>query len=174
MSLRSHIRERTEDQSPRSELRELTRRPTRRWAILACMDARLNVELILGLQTGDAHVIRNAGGLVTTDALRSLLISSHVLDTREIAVIEHTDCGMLMLDEAATHRLIAERTGSALSGLELLSFRDLEANVRAQVDRLATCLLLPANIPVTGFIYEVETGRLREIASAYTGMDLAT
>ncbi len=174
MSLRSHIGGRAEDQSARSELAELTRWPTRRWAILACMDARLNVELTLRLRPGDAHVIRNAGGLVTQDALRSLLISIHVLGTREIAVIEHTDCGMLTLDEAATHRLIAERTGSDLSGLELLSFRDLESNVRAQVDRLATCLLLPPDIPVTGFVYEVETGRLREIASAYTGMDVAT
>ena len=174
MSLSAHIRDLAEDQSPGSELAELTRWPTRRWAILACMDARLAVELTLRLRPGDAHVIRNAGGLVTPDALRSLLISSHVLGTREIAVIEHTDCGMLTLDEAATHRLIAERTGSDPSALELLSFRDLEANVRAQVDRLATCLLLPPDIPVTGFVYEVETGRFREIASAYTRMDRAT
>lgn len=182
MSLRSHIGRLAADRSLRSELADLPPWPTRRWAILACMDARLALELTLGLRPGDAHglrpgdahVIRNAGGLVTADALRSLLISSQVLGTREIAVIEHTDCGMLTLDEAATGRLIAERTGSDLSGLELLSFRDLEANLRAQVDRLAACLLLPSEIPVTGFVYEVETGRLREIASAYTGMDLAT
>lgn len=174
MSLRDHIRGRAEDRSPRSEFAGLSRQPTRRWAILACMDARLAVELTLGLRPGDAHVIRNAGGLVTPDALRSLLISSHVLHTREIAIIEHTDCGMLTLDEDATRRLIVERTGSDLSALELLPFRDLEANVRAQVELLATYPLLPRDIPVTGFVYEIETGRLREIASASTGMGRAT
>ena len=173
MSLSAHIRDLARDPSSGSDRAELARTPTRRWAIVACMDARLPVELTLGLRPGEAHVIRNAGGLVTPDALRSLLISSHVLGTREIVVIQHTDCGMLTLDEAATRRLIAERTGSETSDLEFLSFRDLEANVRAQVDRLANSLVLPPGIPVTGFVYEVETGRFREIASAHTRTERA-
>lgn len=142
--------------------------PRPRWAILACMDARLTVEEITGMRTGDAHIIRNAGGLVTDDAIRSFVISSHLLGTTEFAIIEHTGCGMLTFEEEPTLRRIAERTGADTGGLRLLPFPDLETSLRTQVGLLASCPLLPAGIPVTGFLYDIETRRLRQIAQATT------
>jgi carbonic anhydrase len=142
--------------------------PARRWAILACMDARLTVEDATGLLTGDVHIIRNAGGLVTEDAVRSFVISTHLLGTNEFAIIEHTGCGMLTFEEEPVRRQIAERTGADTTGLRLLPFRDVEANLAQQVDALAASPYLPAGIPITGFLYEVETGRLRDVAHAQT------
>jgi carbonic anhydrase len=133
------------------------------------MDARLTVEEVTGLGTGDAHIIRNAGGLVTDDALRSLVISTHLLGTNEFAIIEHTGCGMLTFQDEPVRRQIAERTGADTGGLELFAFRDLEANLREQVRRVVESPLLLAGIPVTGYVYEVETGKLRPVVSASTG-----
>jgi carbonic anhydrase len=135
--------------------------PGRRLAVLACMDARLTVEEMLGLRTGDAHIIRNAGGLATDDAIRSLVISQHLLGTEEVIVIEHTGCGMLNFDDEAVRARIARETGTELD-LALHSFPDLEANLRVQVQRIRAHPWVK-DVPVSGLIYEVETGRLRHV-----------
>jgi carbonic anhydrase len=136
--------------------------PSRRLAVLACMDARLTVEQVLGLRTGEAHIIRNAGGLATDDAIRSLVISQHLLGTEEVLVIEHTGCGMLTFEDEAVAASIAESTGEAVD-LPLHAFGDLEANLRAQVERIRAHPWIK-DVPVTGVVYEVETGRLRKVA----------
>jgi carbonic anhydrase len=140
----------------------LTAAPLTGLAILACMDARLDVEEALGLRTGDAHIIRNAGALATDDAIRSLIISQQLLGTDEIIVIAHTACGLLAIDESALRERLGTETGRALD-MQFGAFPDLEASVRTQVDRLRTHPWLK-RVPVHGLIYEVETGRLREVA----------
>jgi carbonic anhydrase len=136
--------------------------PGRRLAVLACMDARLTVEDVLGLRSGDAHIIRNAGGLATDDAIRSLVISQQLLGTEEVIVIEHTGCGMLTFDDAKVRRDLAERTGADVD-LPLRSFPELESNLRSQVERIQAHPWIKP-VPVHGLIYEVESGRLREVA----------
>ena len=136
--------------------------PSRKLAILACMDARLTVEQVLGLRTGEAHIIRNAGGLATDDAIRSLVISQHLLGTEEVLVIEHTGCGMLTFDDDHVREHIAETTGEDVD-LPLHAFPDLESNLRAQVDKIRAHPWVK-DVPVTGVVYEVETGRLRKVA----------
>jgi carbonic anhydrase len=136
--------------------------PRRRLAVLACMDARLTVEDTLGIRTGDAHIIRNAGGLATDDAIRSLVVSQHLLRTEEVIVIGHTGCGMLSLREDEVRNDLARRTGSDVE-LPLLGFMDLEENVRAQVARIKAHPWTKDG-PVHGLIFEIETGRLREVA----------
>ncbi len=169
MSLVDHIRTHNDRYRGFFDRSKLALPPARRWAILACMDARLTVEDAAGLLTGDAHIIRNAGGLVTEDAIRSFVISTHLLGTNEFAIIEHTGCGMLTFEEEPVRKLIAEKTGADTRSLKLLPFQDLERNLSAQVATLAGSPYLPPGIPVTGFVYEVETGRLREAARATTG-----
>lgn len=140
---------------------ELPVPPGRRLAVLACMDARLTVEDVLGLRTGDAHIIRNAGGLATDDAIRSLVISQHLLGTEEIIVIEHTGCGMLTFEDEPVRARIAADQGASVD-LPLLPFRDLEANLASQVDKIRAHPWIKP-VPVHGVIYEVETGRIRPI-----------
>jgi len=135
--------------------------PAPRLAVLACMDARLTVERLLGLRMGEAHIVRNAGGLATDDAIRSLVISQHVRGTTEVIVIEHTDCGMLMFDDAEVRARIAAETGVDVD-LPLFAFPDLEANLIAQVDRIRSHPWIK-DVPVTGVIYDVATGRLRRV-----------
>jgi carbonic anhydrase len=147
-------------------LGSLPKHPARKLAVLACMDARLSVEQALGLKAGDAHIIRNAGGVVTEDALRSLLISHHLLGTQEFLIVNHSDCGMLSFSEDELRSRLEERTGaSAVVPAYFYSFRDLEDNVRRQVQRLRSHPWVPAQVSVRGFVYEVTTGRLREVAS---------
>ncbi len=136
--------------------------PGRKLAVLACMDARLTVEDVLGLRTGDAHIIRNAGGLATDDAIRSLVISQHLLGTEEVIVIEHTGCGMLTFEDEPVRASIAESTGTEID-LPLHAFPDLEENLNAQVERIRSHPWVKP-VPVSGLVYEVETGRLRHIA----------
>ena len=136
--------------------------PSRKLAVLACMDARLTVEQVLGLRTGEAHIIRNAGGLATDDAIRSLVISQHLLGTEEVLVIEHTGCGMLTFDDDHVREHIAETTGEDVD-LPLHACPDLESNLRAQVERIRAHPWTK-DVPVTGVVYEVETGRLRKVA----------
>ena len=136
--------------------------PGRKLAIIACMDARLSVEDALGLRTGDAHIIRNAGGLATDDAIRSIVISQHLLGTNEVIIVEHTGCGMLTFEEEAVRRRIAEEQARD-SDLQLLPFADLEENLKSQVERIRTHPWVK-DVPVSGLIYEVETGRLRKVA----------
>jgi carbonic anhydrase len=140
----------------------LTAAPLTGLAILACMDARLDVEEALGLRTGDAHIIRNAGGLATDDAIRSLIISQQLLGTDEIVVIGHTGCGLLGIDESSLRERLAASSGRSLD-ISFGSFADLEASVRAQVDRLRTHAWLK-RVPVHGLVFDVETGGLRELA----------
>ncbi|RPI25648.1 MAG: carbonic anhydrase [Acidobacteria bacterium] len=138
--------------------------PSRHLAVLACMDARLTVEQLLGLKTGEAHIIRNAGGLATEDALRSLIISHHLLGTKEFIIINHTDCGMLTFkDEELKRRLVKQTGKEAETPLHFHAFTDLERNVREQVQKVKSHPWLPGNIPVRGFIYDVKTGKLEEV-----------
>src|SRR5919109_5280903 len=139
----------------------LTAAPLSGMAVIACMDARLDVEEALGLRTGDAHVIRNAGGLATDDAIRSLIISQQLLGTDEIVVIGHTGCGLHGADEAALRDRLATATGRRLD-IAFGSFDDLDAMIRGQVDRLRTHAWL-RRVPVHGLVFEVESGRLREV-----------
>jgi len=136
--------------------------PGRKLAVLACMDARLSVEDALGLRAGDAHIIRNAGGLATDDAIRSIVISQHLLGTEEVIVVEHTGCGMLSFDDEAVREWIASETGKTVD-LPLRPFRDLEENLRAQVDAIRSHPWVK-DVPVSGVVYDVESGRLRHIA----------
>jgi carbonic anhydrase len=141
---------------------ELPLPPGRRLAVLACMDARLTVEDVLGLRTGDAHIIRNAGGLATDDAIRSLVISQNLLGTQEVIVIEHTGCGMLTFRDEEVRADLAARTGEDVE-LTLGAFPDLDSNLRAQVERIREHPWIK-DVPVHGLVYEVETGRLRPVA----------
>jgi len=135
--------------------------PGRKLAVLACMDARLTVEDVLSLRTGDAHIIRNAGGLATDDAIRSLVISQQLLGTEEVIVVEHTGCGMLTFHDADVHRELVQKTGTDVD-LEFHAFPDLEANLRAQVERIRQHPWIK-DVPVHGLIYEIDSGRLREV-----------
>jgi carbonic anhydrase len=141
---------------------ELPLPPGRRLAVLACMDARLTVEDVLGLRTGDAHIIRNAGGLASDDAIRSLVISQNLLGTQEVIVIEHTGCGMLTFRDEDVRADLAARTGEDVE-LPLGAFPDLDSNLRAQVQRIREHPWIK-DVPVHGLVYEVETGRLRPVA----------
>ena len=136
--------------------------PARKLAVLACMDARLDPYAVLGLQEGDAHVIRNAGGVVTDDAIRSLAISQRLLGTEEIILIHHTDCGMLTFTDDAFKRSIQDETGIKPEWAAE-AFDDLEEDVRQSLARIRASPFIPRKESVRGFVYEVETGRLREV-----------
>jgi carbonic anhydrase len=136
--------------------------PARGVAVVACMDARLDVHNILGLQEGDAHVIRNAGGVITDDEIRSLTISQRLLGTREIILIHHTDCGMLTFSDDDLKAQIHEEVG-VKPHFSMESFSDLEEDVRQSVARIKASPFIPHKDSVRGFVYEVETGRLREV-----------
>jgi len=146
--------------------RELVRPPRRRLAILTCIDARVQPERFLGLELGDAHVLRNAGARASDDAIRSLLISSWLLGTREFLVIHHTDCGMAKFTDEAVAEIIAERSGVDVSELDFLTFRDLDQSVRDDVDRIRSLSQIPADSTVSGHVYDVRTGTLREVVQA--------
>ena len=137
--------------------------PARHVALLTCMDARLHPEKFLGLQIGDAHVIRNAGGRASGDAIRSLIISTKLLGTREFVVIHHTDCGMLTFTSEELQKRLTEETGADASGIDFLTFTDLEESVREDVRRIKESPFVLDDIPVSGFVYDVRTGRLVEV-----------
>lgn len=138
--------------------------PARRLAVVACMDARLTVEQVLGLNTGDAHIIRNAGGIVSEDAVRSLIISHHLLGTQEFIILNHTDCGMLTFKDEELRTKLQQETGTATVAPDhFYAFADLEANVREQVQKVKSHPWVPKHIPVRGFIYDVKTGQLNEV-----------
>jgi carbonic anhydrase len=136
--------------------------PARGVAVVACMDARLDVHKILGLEEGDAHVIRNAGGVITDDEIRSLTISQRLLGTREIVLIHHTDCGMLTFSDDELKAQIHEEVGMK-PHFSMESFSDLEEDVRQSVARIQASPFIPHKKSVRGFVYEVESGRLREV-----------
>jgi carbonic anhydrase len=142
----------------------LTAAPLSKLVIVACMDARLDVEETLGLRTGDAHIIRNAGGLVTDDVIRSLIVSLELLGTQEIVVIEHTGCGLHGVDEAVLRERVAANSGASPGEVDLAfgSFGDLTENLRAQVAIIREHPYL-RRVPVHGLLFDVSTGRLDEL-----------
>ena len=136
--------------------------PARQIAIVACMDARLNPYGLLGLSEGDAHIIRNAGGIVTQDELRSLAISQRLLGTKEIVLIHHTDCGMLTFTDDAFRQQILDDTGIAPTWSPE-AFTDLDADVRKGIARIHAESSIPIKDSVRGFVYDVTSGSLREV-----------
>ena len=142
--------------------------PARRVAIITCMDARLDPARALGLEEGDAHVIRNAGGRVQ-DALRSLVISQRLLGTTEVAVIHHTDCGMLTFTNDELRARIREELDADAGDIDFLPFGDVEASVREDVAWLRGSPLVPARVPIRGFVYDVRTGRVHEVTESPAG-----
>jgi carbonic anhydrase len=166
MSVIDEVLAANETYSHTHELRRLTPRPERKLAILTCMDTRLSIRT-LGLKTGDAHIIRNAGGIVTDDSLRSLLVSHYLLGTEEFMVINHTDCGLLKTtDEELRTRIQNDAGTAAIAPAHFYAFTNLEQNVREQLQKLHTHPWIPKAIAVRGFIYDVSTGLLREVAHA--------
>jgi carbonic anhydrase len=166
MDVIDEILEANELYSRTHELRRLTPLPARRLAILTCMDTRLSIRT-LGLHTGDAHIIRNAGGIVTDDSLRSLVISHYLLDTNAIMVINHTDCGLMQASEQEMRTRIQNRTGTAAVAPAVFhAFQNVEENVREQLQKLRTHPWIPTDIAIRGFVYDVATGRLREVIAS--------
>ncbi len=137
--------------------------PARHVAVLTCMDARLHPEKFLGLDIGDGHVIRNAGGRASGDAIRSLIISTKLLGTREFVLIHHTDCGMLTFTSEELRRKLTEETGADASDIDFLTFADLEESLREDVRGIRESPFIPDDILVSGFIYDVRTGELKEV-----------
>ena len=138
---------------------ELPMPPARRFAVVTCMDARLDPARFLGLAEGDAHVIRNAGGLVNDETIRSLVISHHLLGTQEALVIGHADCGMLTFTNADVH----EKLGPESESIDFQPFPDVAERVRQSVETIRSHPLLPDSFGASGFVYDVKTGRLREV-----------
>src|SRR5260370_33354220 len=139
--------------------------PARHVAVVACMDARLDVHKILGLEEGDAHVIRNAGGAVTDDAIRSLAISQRLLGTREIVLIHHTDCGMLTFHDDDIKRKIEEETGIR-PAFAFEAFHELDKAVKQSIARIKASPFIPNKSSIRGFVYDVRSGRLNEVGVA--------
>ncbi|MGO9898326.1 MAG: beta-class carbonic anhydrase [Solirubrobacteraceae bacterium] len=137
--------------------------PGRKIAVLACMDARLNPYGLLGLQEGDAHVIRNAGGVVTEDEIRSLAISQRLLGTEEIILIHHTDCGMLTFTDEDFKRSVQDDVGIK-PAWATEAFSDLDEDVRQSLARIKASPFIPHKESVRGFVYDVHTGALREVS----------
>jgi carbonic anhydrase len=137
--------------------------PARQVAVVACMDARLNVYAILGLGEGEAHVIRNAGGVVTDDEIRSLAISQRLLGTREIILIHHTDCGMLTFTDDAFKRSIQDETGIKPTW-SAEAFPDLDEDVRQSIARIKASPSVPHTDAIRGFVFDVATGKLNEVS----------
>jgi len=142
---------------------KLPSRPSRKLAILACMDTRLNVEDALGLKTGEAHILRNAGGIATDDAIRSFIISHELLGTEEFIVVNHTDCGLLKFTDEDLSKKLSEKYGADAANLKFHTFDDLEANVKNQVEKIKSNVFLPNDILVHGFIYDVKNGKLKKV-----------
>ena len=137
----------------------LSAAPLKRLAVVTCMDARLDPARFLGLDEGDAHVLRNAGGLVNDETIRSLVISHHRLGTEEAIVIGHTDCGMLTITNADLH----QRLGPDSAGIDFQPFADVAESVRRSVERIRSHPLLPDSFGATGFVYDVGTGRIEPV-----------
>ncbi len=138
--------------------------PGRRFAVVTCMDARIDPAKALGLEEGDAHVIRNAGGVVSDDALRSLVISHWLLGTEEAVVIGHTDCGMVTFTNDQLRAKLADEAGADASGIDFLPFPNAEARVAESVKRVRDSDLLPDSFAVQGFVYDVHTGQINPVA----------
>jgi carbonic anhydrase len=165
MSLFDELLEANEAFAANFDKGHLAAPPARRLAVVTCMDSRIHPEKSLGLADGDAHIIRNAGGRAQ-EALRSLVISQRLLGTNEIVVLHHTDCGMVLFTNQQLADRIQAELGVDVQGMDFLPFSDLEQSVRDDVAFLRASPLIPKDIPISGAIYDVETGRLREIVRA--------
>src|SRR5919201_3527579 len=138
--------------------------PNRKLVVVTCMDARIMVDQMLGLKIGDAHIIRNAGGIVTDDTIRSLIISHYHLFTQEFMIINHTECGLLAFKDDDLRRRLQETSGTAtIAPDRFYSFTDLEQNVREQVQKVKSHPWVPRHIAVRGFVYDIRTARLNEV-----------
>lgn len=145
-------------------LGDLPAPPSRKLAVVACMDARLDIHRILGLKPGDAHIIRNAGGIADESALRSLIVAHHLLGVEEFMFIHHTGCGMLTFkEEELTARLRRQSGASAVVPGRFYAFSDIEEDVREQAQKVRSHPWIPKSVLVRAFIYDVKTGRLKEI-----------
>lgn len=162
MSVIDDVLQANEIYSRTHELRRLTPRPERKLAVLTCMDTRQSIRT-LGLKTGDAHIIRNAGGIVTDDTLRSLAVSHYLLGTEEFMVINHTDCGLMQTTEHDLRMRIQNRAGTAaVAPAFFYAFQNIDENVRHQLQKLRTHPWVPKEVAVRGFVYDVTSGRLRK------------
>jgi carbonic anhydrase len=160
MAIKDEVRAANERYATGFGKADLPMPPGRRFAVVTCMDARLDPAKFLGLEEGDAHVIRNAGGVVTDDALRSLVISHHLLGTQEALVIAHTDCGMLTFTDPE----LRDRLGPDAADVDFHAFPDVEARVRESVAAIRDSKLLPHSYAASGYVYDVRSGRLQEVA----------
>jgi carbonic anhydrase len=143
---------------------QLTAAPVRHLVVVTCMDARLDLFRFLGLAIGDSHILRNAGGRVTDDVIRSLVLSSHALGTREVLVIHHTGCGLHRATNEALRAQVADGSGGDASHIDFLPFDDVRASVEEDVARVRACALLPPDLVVWGAIYDVGDGSLTRVA----------
>lgn len=171
MSAREQVLEANARYAEQFGLRTLPGPPVRRLAVVTCMDSRLDPARFLGLEAGDAHVIRNAGAVVTEDVIRALVISHWLMDVREVLVIAHTRCRLLGGSNEQLHKEIADRGGGDASTIDFLPFADLDEGVRAGLRRIAQSPLLPDSLSASGFVYDVESGALRTVADALDGAE---
>ena len=162
MSVTDELLRNAEQYAANFDKGELPLPPAKKVAVVACMDARLIPTRVLGLEEGDAHVIRNAGGVVTDDEIRSLAISQRLLGTEEIILIHHTDCGMLTFTDDEFRRSVQDDTGIKPEWAAE-AFSDLDEDVRQSIARIQASPFIPNKDSVRGFVYEVETGKLREV-----------
>jgi carbonic anhydrase len=162
MSATDELVRNSQDYAAGFDRADLAAPPAKKVAVVTCMDARVNPYGILGLSEGDAHVIRNAGGVITDDEIRSLSISQHLLGTEEIIVMHHTGCGMLTFTDNDFKGKLEEATGRR-PDWDVHTFTDLEQDVRDSIGRVKSSPFIPNKDSVRGFIYEVETGNLREV-----------
>jgi len=163
MSVIDEVLRANQEYVPRHSPIELSPRPRRKLAVLTCMDTRLSAAA-LGLAVGDAHILRNAGGIATEDALRSLLVSHHLLGAEEFMIVHHTDCGLMKRGEEEIRGRIVSRMGCEASvPASFHTFTDLEESVRHQMEAVRNHPWVPKEIPVRGFVYDVTTGGLREV-----------
>ena len=165
MSVTDDLLRNNEAHAASFDKRGLPASPVKKVVVLACMDARLNPYAVLGLREGDAHILRNAGGEVTDDVIRSLAISQRLLGTEEIILIHHTGCGMLSFTDDAFRRSVTDQVGTA-PAWEAGAFADLDEDVRESIARIAASPFIPHRDRVRGFVYDLATGRLREVAAA--------
>ncbi len=162
MSVTDELLRNNEEYASTFDKGDLPMPPGKQIAVVTCMDARLSPYVMLGLHEGDAHVIRNAGGVITDDEIRSLVISQRLLGTHEIMLIQHTDCGMLTFSDDEFKQQIHEEVGMK-PHFSMESFSDLDENVRQSIARIKSSPFIPNKESVRGFVYEIETGRLREV-----------
>ncbi len=163
MSVIDEVLSANEQYARNHQLAHMSPVPKRHLAILACMDTRL-FAAALGLDLGDAHILRNAGGIVTDDVVRSLVVSHYELGTEEFMIINHTDCGLMRKAEDDLRRMVVNRSGSdAVAPERFFAFKDVDENVRHQLQKMHSHPWIPKQVAVRGFVYDVKTGRLREV-----------